>query len=116
MFGIISLRPAHLKNYKSPGQYRPKENCEPGAKTTRLSDRLIQEMDAQMCRPLKKRHIQIKSRECRHPGSRIQLLQPRLGTSMPRELKSHRRKFESLEPYSKLNWGRSNNPGPIRTP
>lgn len=103
MFRIISLRPTHLKNYEPPGQYRPKENCGPGAKTARLPDGPIQEMDTQTSHPRKSDTSKLSPRECRHPGRRIQLLQPRLGTSMPRELRSHCRKFESLEHYSKLN-------------
>jgi len=58
----------------------------------------------------------------RHPNksflkkaiSKIQPLQPRLGTSMSRKFRSHPMKSK-LEPYSKPNRGRSPSSGPIRT-
>jgi hypothetical protein len=90
VLGIVPLRLAHLKNHGPPRQYRSKENCGPQAKTTRLSDVLIREMDTQTNQSHKRlflgihdrQHIQIESREWTHLATKIQPLQPRLKSSM----------------------------------
>jgi hypothetical protein len=87
------------------------KNCGPQAKTTKLLDVPIQEMDTQTNHSRKmifsgihdRWHIQFESLELTHPSTKIiEPLQPRLETSMSREPRSHL--IESrLESYSKPN-------------
>jgi hypothetical protein len=124
LLGIIPLKlcPSE-KSWASKPVPTQKKNCGPQGKTAKLPDVPIREMDTQMnhfrkmifSRIHDRWHIQFESLELTHPSTKIiEPLQPRLETSMSREPRSHL--IESrLKSYSKPNWGRSHNSGPIST-